>query len=537
MAFDTLPNELVLLIATHLRAAPLNCFLRSCRRFADLLTAELYNAYLKRGEATNLAFPEPIWECVPTRKSEWITEYLLQQKDIRVNISLRTPEQCRLHTEVLDPLNLFNAMAIAGNIFMLKTLLGDGWDIDRLDYGWTALHYAAAWAQDDVIDFLIDSGADIWATNLIYDFPSTVAVLYGNLGNAEQILDWAREEKCGGEARDSRLEDLYGGMLRYGKIDVVKSLLYRKAPIMERPRSGRELIWHPIESRNYAVTKELIRFMGWRNGPGADPATNVDFNAILQELVDMEFLEYPMVEGFLETVEILLKHGVDISTRNAKGTTLLHSIITRDPYYPLIDILIEAGADPLAEDDQGRSALRIAASARMSHLWRRLLRPLDSKWSRGHVNSRLWRAAQPCIEKTKVDGETMIDYAPLEILGRLSITNKSALEPLDARGRTALHILCEPSETKSLYESRLPIVKCLVDNGANPGAQDCAGDTPAHHAVRAGSAETVEVLFKKRCDAFLRVNRKGESALQNAVRGDAAMRKLLDDWGVDRCAE
>ena len=61
-------------------------------------------------------------------------------------------------------------------------------------------------------------------------------------------------------------------------------------------------------------------------------------------------------EDFTETVKILLNYGADVNALNARGETPMH-LAARNEFQKVIEVLVLAGCDPLAKDNDGNQAV------------------------------------------------------------------------------------------------------------------------------------------------------------------------------------
>ena len=70
-------------------------------------------------------------------------------------------------------------------------------------------------------------------------------------------------------------------------------------------------------------------------------------------------------EDFTETVKILLNYGADVNTCNARGETALH-LTARNEFQKVIEVLVLAGCDPLADDNDGNRAVDLTSDGDLS---------------------------------------------------------------------------------------------------------------------------------------------------------------------------
>lgn len=109
-------------------------------------------------------------------KSDKVTEYLLKNKNIDVDLSNKYGE---------TPLMI---ASIEGNLPMVKTLVLQ--NHARIDHiGWTPLHYACTRGHLEVAQFLVTNGADVNASSINGSTPLMMAVQSGNEELIKYLLD------------------------------------------------------------------------------------------------------------------------------------------------------------------------------------------------------------------------------------------------------------------------------------------------------------------------------------------------------------
>jgi ankyrin repeat protein len=89
----------------------------------------------------------------------------------------------------------------------------------------------------------------------------------------------------------------------------------------------------------------LAAGLGWRNGSPLAPSYDQGSEA-----------------EAVQTLELLLEHGLDINAANADGETALHGAIGGRGSQVIVGFLLEHGADPLAANKREQTPLSIAES-------------------------------------------------------------------------------------------------------------------------------------------------------------------------------
>ena len=157
--------------------------------------------------------------------------------------------------------------------------------------------------------------------------------------------------------------------------------------------------------------------------------------------------------------------GPNINAKSADGTTALMVAADRLSEKAVADLL-GAGADPLAKDNSGRSALDFA-----------LLHP--DRIEAGRIAETLvMRGVNPTIGNWSWFAQAIraADYTAIRF----------------DDGKTPLHMAVELKASG--------IVQFLLSRGANPNVRSSSGSTPLHDAIRSGWIEGASILLAGKAD-------------------------------------
>jgi hypothetical protein len=93
-------------------------------------------------------------------------------------------------------------------------------------------------------------------------------------------------------------------------------------------------------------------------------------DAVIVPFIEQTMLHYAAIHRHAQLIEFLARRGAELNVRNAQGMTALHLAITheinaimlkkQDPDFPIARQLIELGALPDIEDDNGRTPRGVA---------------------------------------------------------------------------------------------------------------------------------------------------------------------------------
>ena len=253
-------------------------------------------------------------------------------------------------------------------------------------------------------------------------------------------------------------------------------------------------------------------------------------------------------EGFLELLNLTLKHGADVDSKdsfngtgliraadrghaditgrlvqadieinhiNNLGWTALHeAIILGDGsrrYVDTVRVLVAAGADPRLPSQRDQVS------------------PLEHATSKGHNEiAQVLRAALEADEPSKqVANRRLLAAAERgdATAAALAIRAGANLETRDERGRTPLLL--------SASQDRLGVARLLVYLGADPDALDDQHDTPWLVTGVTGSVDMLEVLLPAEPDLTIRNRFGGTSLIPASERGHVGYVRQAVRAGID----
>jgi ankyrin repeat protein len=247
-------------------------------------------------------------------------------------------------------------------------------------------------------------------------------------------------------------------------------------------------------------------------------------------------LGQPIVEaiagGDHHTLTLLLHHGARITRTWAMGAAVFHddpdaakrlldTLATRgeDPgsaagaelidaartgSVPLIDVLLDAGANPNSADDRGRSALRVAVRA-----------------GRGDTARRL-------VERGASDDATTID----RFLGACLHADRAATDRLLTDEPDLRHRLSDQDRATILDAAAAhpDALALMLTYGFPTDARDDQGEQPLHTAAYHGNPETVRLLLAAGADIDARDHRFRATPLAFATIGSGEHDGDPGDW-------
>jgi ankyrin repeat protein len=220
---------------------------------------------------------------------------------------------CLLATSALQAAEIHDAVREGDLEWVMELIESDPALVNqRMERGYSPLHWAVNQNDTAITHFLIDHGADLEAKDADGDTPLHWTAYYSRLANCRILVS------AGADLNSLNNLEL--------------------TPLMVA-----------IESANSAVARLLIH-----SGPGLN----------FEEFEDLSTFR-AVSAGFIELVEHRLAAGeADILSRGPEGITLLHAAARSDTD-ELLNLMLEKGAPINEQDDFGFSALHYAA------LWNR----------------------------------------------------------------------------------------------------------------------------------------------------------------------
>ena len=326
----------------------------------------------------------------------------------------------------------------------------DPMDIERMnDTGTTPLIFAVSSRQDDIVQDLLQKGANVESRSSQGRTPLIHAVVSGS----EAIVTLLLNKGASVDTMSWGLTPLHEAV-RLGDIKVVKLLISRQANIDAKA------------SREHAKP-ELV-----------SPGRGRSFSSALH---GVEYAWTPLLRatsaGREDIVQLLLDEGADIEARGPSDLTAL-MLAVKDQHDSVIKVLLEKGASTAATDESGWTALHQAAHNRGRETAASLLIDHGSA-----VNATCDFGQSPLHVATEQRNEAMI---------RLLVQKyKANLELQDSVSRTPLHLAIEDTRP-----GRSAIVTLLLELGADINAKNDK-DHDALEAAKRIQAPEIHRIIKK----------------------------------------
>ncbi|XP_065346583.1 serine/threonine-protein phosphatase 6 regulatory ankyrin repeat subunit B-like [Cloeon dipterum] len=355
-------------------------------------------------------------------------------------------------------------------------LTNKGIDLSKEDRrGGTALHHAVTSGCVDLVQNLLDRGADLTKK----DNYNRNVLFYG-LKRIEMILYLSRKNMEFVKEVDSNQSTL----LMYAIID------------------------------SYVVERDVVHWLIEESG--------IDLNAVDQN--GNSAINCACVKRMWDFVEILLTKDVDIRIKNANGENLLH-LAAESGNSDLVQKLIERGINPTLKDNLGKNTLHYALQHFdiVKHLDRELAKEVtEDKNTSLHLAINMYDysievirwlldEAQVDVNAKNENGETALMTAcsknRFDVI-QILLENKADVSIQDNKGRTALH--------HAARSGHLDMIKMLFDHMASEKNED-------------GSLNITQTLV----ELVKHVDKEDNTLLTLAMESNKKLDEKVISWLVD----
>lgn len=372
------------------------------------------------------------------------------------------------------------------------------------EYQNTLLHHAVDTDNNvEVIQVLVDNGADIEAQNAAGYTPLRRAVSYLGFGSDNVVV--LLNNKAEVNARNNRRETALHIAAYVDNTKAVEVLIEKNADINAKDNNHKTPLHHAVE------------------GCGGENTINI---LLAQDDIEADARDKDNCTPFILTAvknnEIACKtlissSKIDINARDQYDNTALHQAISYDREN-IVDILLEAKVDVNAISKTREAPLYQAVSSKNINIVKKLLGARDIKLDGLNAKSYNQTALHLAVSNNSI-----------EIVKLLVALKEIDLDEKNYIG-TALYIAVEKEYAE--------IVKILINAGAKSDVQHIIYGTALHLAVSKGNEKITEILASKRealdCTSYNDLKDHFDAAaLHLAVgKGDAKILQILIDAGA-----
>jgi ankyrin repeat protein len=331
----------------------------------------------------------------------------------------------------------------ANDLALVESLLAAGANARAQDrYGLTPVRLACENANADILKKLLDSGAD---PNSPDPQGTTALMIAARTDGGTEAVKLLVERGAGVNARDSAQSTALMWAVRSNHREVVDLLIHRDAEVNAATRKGDPPARRAPDSGGGSHGLGIVRG-GWPERGYQEPTPG-----------EMTALLYAARDGRIEIARALIAANVNVNQLEANGVSPLVMAIANN-HIDVARLLIDHGADVNAMDWWGRTPLWTAVDLRDLEVNKTDDNGIDRPAALQLIQALLDRGAN-------VNARTK-EVPPL----RRWLMPISDISWVDFTGQTPF--------LRAALSADLPVMRLLLDKGADPNIATFAGTTP-----------------------------------------------------------
>ncbi|XP_033218322.1 serine/threonine-protein phosphatase 6 regulatory ankyrin repeat subunit A-like [Belonocnema kinseyi] len=242
----------------------------------------------------------------------------------------------------------------------VNCIIDFGADVNLQGDAGTALHIATDFFKpiDKVmIRYLLDQGADVNSRTAFDRYtPLHNALVAGNEEIVEMLLN------AGADIGAKFFSDSYGRRQLLSSLNIVWGSTSFKQSSIKKKAEAVYSDWSILVKQAPFFDKKLIKLL-------LERSTNRNIAALLscKDENNLTPLQQPCIEGHFEVAKLLIKYGADIHSKYSKGNTLLHhAVLGINENKEFLDFLIRNGLNINSQNINMETALTQVALRRPS---------------------------------------------------------------------------------------------------------------------------------------------------------------------------
>lgn len=389
------------------------------------------------------------------------------------------------NNQLIKNRDLHNAISLTNSdINLVKKALEDGANIEaRGSNKFTVLILASFFGQKEIVQFLLDNGADIEAEAI-----GKTALLHAVNDSRKEIIEILLNNGADTEAKCSFGETALLKASTKGEKEIVQLLLNNEADIEARNESGESALILASREGKTEVVRLIIE-----SGADIDDAIRFALNnensqmlELLEEERQIKFenewikseneaylKEKQELEVWFEKyIQYLQKE--DSSKLSSEDLLTALQIAIKKEEKGIVQLILNKGVDLETESSQGQTLLMMAYNQRNIEIITLLIDNGANIESKNNIQQTLLLIAVTNREE--------------EIVSFL-IDKGANIEAKDSYGKTSLMITCEQRDKE--------LVSLLIDKGADIETRDKRGRTPLILACQRRDKEIVTLLLDR----------------------------------------
>uniref|UniRef100_A0A8C7Z541 Poly [ADP-ribose] polymerase n=1 Tax=Oryzias sinensis TaxID=183150 RepID=A0A8C7Z541_9TELE len=404
----------------------------------------------------------------------------------------------------------------------------------------TPLHFAAGFGRKDVVEHLLQTGANVHARDDGGLIPLHNACSFGHAEVVSLLLCQGADPN----ARDNwNYTPLHESAIK-GKIDVCIVLLQHGADPNIRNTDGKSALDLADSSAKAVLTGQSLKFFvnivycfAVRSSTPLHLAAGYNRVRIVQLLLQhgadvhakdkggLVPLHNACSYGHYEVTELLLKHGACVNAMDLWQFTPLHEAASKNRV-EVCSLLLSHGADPTLLNCHSKSAVDMAPTAELKerltyefkgHSLLQAAREADIAKVKKTLALEIIGFKHPQTNETALHCAVASPHPKRKQVTELLLRKGANINEKNKDFMTPLHISAERAHND--------VLEVLQKHGAKVNAVDTLGQTALHRAALAGHIQTCKLLLSFGADAAI-VSLQGFTAAQ---MGNEAVQQILNE--------
>uniref|UniRef100_A0A674AXR6 Poly [ADP-ribose] polymerase n=1 Tax=Salmo trutta TaxID=8032 RepID=A0A674AXR6_SALTR len=403
----------------------------------------------------------------------------------------------------------------------------------------TPLHFAAGFGRRDVVDYLLQNGANVHAR----DEGGLVSLHNACSFGHSEVVNLLLRHGADANSRDNwSYTPLHEAAIK-GKSDVCIVLLQHGAEPTIRNTDGRTALDLAEASTKAVLTGEHRKddlLESARSGNEDKlmallTPLNVNCHASdgrkvihIQIVVDLVPLHNACSYGHYEVTDILVKQGACVNAMDLWQFTPLHEAASKNRV-DVCSLLVSNGADPTFLNCHNQSAIDLSPTPQLKerlayefrgHALLQAAREADLPRLKKHLSLETIAFKHPLTHETALHCAATSPYPKRKQVCELLLRKGANVNEKTKDFLTPLHLASEKSHND--------IIEVLVKHEAKVNALDNLGQTALHRAAHCGHLQTCRLLLKAGCDP-LAMSLQGFSPSQ---MGNESVREILHEGSL-----
>uniref|UniRef100_A0ABM5G180 Poly [ADP-ribose] polymerase n=1 Tax=Pogona vitticeps TaxID=103695 RepID=A0ABM5G180_9SAUR len=422
------------------------------------------------------------------------------------------------------------------------------------------LHFAAGFGRRDVVEYLLQSGANVHARDDGGLIPLHNACSFGHA----EVVNLLLRHGADPNARDNwSYTPLHEAAIK-GKIDVCIVLLqhgadptirntdgrtaldladpsakavltgeYKKDELLESARSGNEeklmALLTPLNVNCHASdgrkSTPLHLAAGYNRVKIVQLLLQHGADVHAKDKGDLVPLHNACSYGHYEVTELLVKHGACVNAMDLWQFTPLHEAASKNRV-EVCSLLLSYGADPTLLNCHNKSTIDLAPTPQLKerlayefkgHSLLQAARESDVARVKKHLSLEIVNFRHPQTHETALHCAAASPYPKRKQVCELLLRKGANINEKTKDFLTPLHVASEKAHND--------VIEIVVKHEAKVNALDNLGQTSLHRAAHCGHLQTCRLLLSSGCDPSI-VSLQGFTASQ---MGNESIQQLLQE--------